>query len=117
MRITVAFEELGKDELPPLGEAFWLADIPAHRAYAESLWKHEADVPNSALFAVPRSGAPLAGLLEQFEQVEVHFPEWSEVLFARADLTLKRSAYFADRGFAAEIVRSGFVVRRSAHRA
>ena len=117
MRITIATKELGGNELPPHGEAFWLADLPANRAFAESLWKRNEAVPNSALFAVAPDGVHSDRLLEQFEQVELHFSEWSEILFAKAELTRELSGYFAARGFAADVATNGFVVRRPASRA
>ncbi|KIC13926.1 hypothetical protein [Leisingera sp. ANG-DT] len=117
MRITVAIEELSGNELPPCGEAFWLADLPAHRAFAKSLWKRNAAVPNSALFAIKPHEALSDRLLDQFEQVELHFSEWSEVMFVRTELARELPAYFAARGFATEIVKNGFVVRRSVSRA
>lgn len=38
-------------------------------------------------------------------------------MFVRTELARELSAYFAARGFATEIVKNGFVVRRSVSRA
>lgn len=111
MRIVVAFHDLQATEALDLGEAFWLADTPVNRAHAEEAWAANSTHPNSAVFDWSCDIVDDEDILECFDDVCLHHPDWSEIRFLAAPLTPGLQLLFHDRGITAERLTNGFSIK------
>lgn len=112
MRVVAAFDDLTSEEASDLGDAFWLADTPSNRKLAEAAWVAKRHDPNSAIFNRPSGPVGATKVLKLLNDIDLHHPEWREIVFSGAELTPELKTALSERGHVVEHGPRGFVVRR-----
>lgn len=72
MRVIAAFNDVAGDEDLDLGDAFWLADTPSNRKFAEAAWASKRYDRNSTVFRAPSHVAQPADIVELLDDIDLH---------------------------------------------
>lgn len=112
MRVVVAFHDLQALEALDLGDAFWLADTPINRTFAEKAWATNSVHPNSAVFDWDSGSVEDDDILERIGDINMHQPHWSEIQFLSVDLTSDLRAQIEEIGVTAQRQTNGFHIKR-----
>jgi hypothetical protein len=100
----------GRDR-PELGDAFWLVDSPANRVLAERAWKASATDPNSAIFKRPPP-ASAQDVVEKVEEIDLHHPDWLEIVAVGVQPTAELTSALEAEGFAMVSASGSLSIRR-----
>lgn len=112
MKVTLVFDGgYGSRNEPDLGEAFWLVDSPANRAIAEQAWKASATNPNSAVFKGQQS-ANAQDVVEKVEEIDLHHPDWSEIIVVGVEPTSELASALEAEGLAMTLASGSLSIRR-----
>lgn len=94
MKIVLVFDvAYGADPQADIGDAFWLVESPSNRALAMKAWQSGATDSNSAVFDPPAATPTVRDVLERVRDVELHHPDWTDIVLVGVEPTaLVRSA-------------------------
>jgi hypothetical protein len=113
MKVLISFDEnYGGSDQADLGDAFWLVESAANRAAAENAWSQGSTDANSAVFRLDPDSSSDEQALNRFDDVELHHPDWTEMVFVGISLTQTLRREFSNRGLSISEANGGFVARR-----